>query len=187
MSLPPEHFEALYRADPDPWAFATSDYESAKYRRTVEALEDRRYPRALELGCSIGVLTRQLAGLCDVLVACDAAPTAVAAAFSRVEDLDHVDVTTAVLPELPAGRWDLVVASEVLYYLDDEALDRTLDAIESVLVPGGRLLAVHWTQPTRTYPQQGDDVHAAIERRPALTLEHGERHESYRLDRFTRR
>lgn len=186
-SLPPEHFEALYRADPDPWAFATSDYEAAKYARTVDALGDRRYGRALELGCSIGVLTRRLAAHCDELVACDAAPTAVAAARARVRDVDHVSVLEAVLPaDLPAGSWDLVVASEVLYYLDPPALGLLLDQIERALIPGGRLLAVHWTRPTQTYPLQGDEVHEALAARPALSLEHAERHPSYRLDRFVR-
>lgn len=187
-SVPADHFEALYRADPDPWEFATSPYEREKYAHTVAALGARRYGRGLELGCSIGILTRQLAAHCEALVACDAAPTALAAARARVATLGHVQVVRAVLPrDIPPGRWDLVVASEVLYYLDRRDLELTLDRLEAVLLPGGVLLAVHWTQPTLTHPLQGDVVHEAIVARTAFTRTLHERHPTYRLDRFERR
>ena len=29
-SLPPSYFEDMYRQDPDPWDFETSDYEALK-------------------------------------------------------------------------------------------------------------------------------------------------------------
>jgi len=67
-SLPPGYFDALYAASPDPWAFETSAYERAKYAATLDALPARRYRRALEVGCSIGVLTRQLADRCDIKI-----------------------------------------------------------------------------------------------------------------------
>ena len=75
-----EYFDELYRADPDPWDLATSDYERRKYAVTIDALDGRRFARALEIGCSIGVLTERLAPWCDDLLAVDAAPRAVEAA-----------------------------------------------------------------------------------------------------------
>ena len=65
----PAHFDRLYGADPDPWKFATSDYERDKYAATLAALPDRRFTRCYEVGCSIGVLTRQLAPRCDAILA----------------------------------------------------------------------------------------------------------------------
>lgn len=187
-ATPPEHFERLYREDPDPWGFTTSTYERAKYARTIRALGGRRYGRALELGCSIGVMTEALAPLCDELVACDAAPTAVQAARERVGGRPGIEIREAVLPhDLPDGPWDLVIASEVLYYLDAEGLDSLLDTLEHDVRSGGVLLAVHWTRPTRTHPQQGDEVHDAILRRPGFLRTLAERRDPYRLDRFTRR
>ena len=187
-SVPAAHFERLYREHPDPWGFTSSAYEHAKYERTLAALGGRVFGRTLELGCSIGVLTRRLAGHCAELVACDAAPTAVLLARERTADQPHVAVVAATLPdELPPGPWELVVASEVLYYLDAPALERTLDAVEAALVPGGTLLAVHWTRPTRTHPLQGDAVHDTLVGRPALQRTRAECHADYRLDRFTRR
>lgn len=187
-SLPADHFEALYRDSPDPWGFLESDYEREKYDRSVAAVAGRRYARGLELGCSIGVLTARLAPLCDALVACDAAPSAVASARERLAAQAHVVLTCGVIPgDLPDGPFDLVVASEVLYYLDEQDLHRSLDGIEERLVDGGTLLAVHWTPRTRTHPLQADDVHRAIGDRPGLQVTHAERHPTYRLERFERR
>ena len=187
MSVPAAHFEALYRADPDPWGFADDPYERAKYARTVAALGGARARRALELGCSIGVLTAALAAHCDALVACDAAPTAVATARERLTGTPGVEILQAVLPgELPAGPFDLVVASEVLYYLDGPALARTLDGLEAALAPGGVLLAVHWTGHAPSHPLHADEVHAVLRARPALRLDLEERHDGYRLDRLVR-
>ena len=68
-SLPAGYFEALYAAAPDPWDFEGSDYERGKYAATLAALPQPRYARALEVGCSIGVLTALLAPRCDRLLA----------------------------------------------------------------------------------------------------------------------
>src|ERR1700744_4973631 len=59
-----EYFDLLYAQRSDPWDFATSPYEAAKYAATLAALPKPRYKNALELGCSIGVLTQQLAPRC---------------------------------------------------------------------------------------------------------------------------
>jgi hypothetical protein len=61
--LPAAYFDALYARDPDPWRFATSDYERAKYRATLAALPGPLLGAALEVGCSIGVLTRHCPAL----------------------------------------------------------------------------------------------------------------------------
>ena len=63
-SRPTRYFEEIYARDPDPWDFATSDYERAKYEATVAALPKTRYARGFEVGCSIGVLSRMLAARC---------------------------------------------------------------------------------------------------------------------------
>src|SRR6478609_8966907 len=61
-SLPPDYFERVYREADDPWRFASSPYEAAKYAATLAAVPRARYRNAFEIGCSIGVLTERLAG-----------------------------------------------------------------------------------------------------------------------------
>ncbi len=184
----PSNFEALYRRERDPWNFETSPYELAKYEQTVAALAGDRFPNALELGCSIGVLTAALAPMTGRLVAIDSSATAIATARERLRSATDVTLLEAVLPEeLPPGPWDLIVASEILYYFDAALLDRLLDDLERSLVPGGTLLAVHYTDTAPDHRLSGDAAHAALNGRAALRHVDGRRHRGYRIDRFERR
>ena len=74
-TIAPLWFENLYAADGDPWRFVSSPYELGKYAHTIATLPEARYHNALEIGCSIGVLTFELAQRCDRLLAVDAAET----------------------------------------------------------------------------------------------------------------
>jgi predicted TPR repeat methyltransferase len=180
-------FDALYAESEDPWQFASSDYEAAKYDATVAALEGRHFARALEVGCSIGVLTERLAPLADELLAIDVSAPAVERARRRLAGRPHVRVEQAEIPEgFPPGPWELVVCSEVLYYLDPPAFDATVAAIEAATAPGGALLAVHWRPATRTYPLRGDEVHALLRTRLGWPVGHHAETEKYVLDRFDR-
>lgn len=183
-------FEDLYRRRPDPWEFETSDYERDKYARTLTALgpPDRRFRRALEAGCANGVFTELLAPRCDRLIAVDASATAVGRAVERLADRGHVEIRRATLPEeLPAGPFDLVVCSEILYYWNEALLRAFLTAAEALLAPGGSLLAVHWRPETRTYPLRGDDVHRILADQLSLDHAYGEVAECFLIDRYDRR
>ncbi len=200
-SLPPSFFDAIYAEAPDPWSFATSEYEAAKYAATVAALSKTRYRSGLEIGCSIGVLTRQLATRCDALLSIDVAERALNQAVERCADLPHVRFTLLQVPQaFPDGKYDLVVVSEVGYYWSAADLRVSRDLILEHLVPGGHLLLVHWTVEVPEYPITGDDVHAAFVERagertgerdegPDAPLRHlrGLRERTYRLDLFERR
>jgi SAM-dependent methyltransferase len=143
-----EYFEELYGRSEDPWEFATSEYEKRKYGRTLAALEGRRFRRALEAGCSIGVFTSMLAPYCDELLAVDTSERAVELARERLSGSGHVRVERRTLPEeAPEGPFDLIVASEFLYYLTEDLLLATLQRFEQELAAGGSLLVVHMRKP----------------------------------------
>lgn len=180
-----DYFEDLYANSRDPWNFETSDYEREKYRRTLGVLGGRRFGRALEAGASIGVLTAMLAGRCDELLAVDVSEKAVAAARERLKGQAHVRAERRTLPEeMPEGPFDLILASEVLYYFTREEMLAMLYAFETILAPGGVLLAVHWRRETRTYPLQGDEVHELLATHTSLTLTEAVAEPDYRLDLF---
>ena len=182
-----EYFEILYGQSPDPWSFETSPYERKKYERTLEALRSRKraYRTALEVGCSIGVFTTMLVPLCDELWAVDVSERAVAAARERLACFPHLHVERRRLPEeTPEGPFDLIVASEVLYYWPKEVMLAALRRFEQVLAPGGVLLAVHWRKETRTYPLQGDEVHELLLEHTRLLSMTTIVEPEYRLDLF---
>jgi SAM-dependent methyltransferase len=169
VTLPGDYFDAMYEAASDPWGFQERWYEQRKYAISLAQLPARRYRRAFEPGCSIGVLTAMLAGRCDRLLSCDGAEAAVLAAARRTRDLPQVRVERRQVPrQWPAGRFDLVVFSEILYYFGDGDLDQVLSRGVRALRPGGTLLAVHWRHPVADYPRSGDDVHQRLAARPGL-------------------
>jgi predicted TPR repeat methyltransferase len=180
-----EYFEGLYAESGDPWCFETSEYERDKYERTLAALGGRRFRRALEAGASIGVFTRMLADRCDELLAVDVSERAVAVARERLSGLEHVRVERRTLPEeMPEGPFDLIVASEVLYYFPKEEMLAMLRGLERELAPGGVLLAVHWRRETKTYPLQGDEVHELLLKHTRLQIREATVEPDYRLDLF---
>jgi hypothetical protein len=159
-------FEARYRADIDPWSYTTSDYERRKYDATLAACTNGRsepWHCALELGASIGVFTARLAPHCDRLVTLDAAPSATAAARRRLGIAPGVEVTLGTIPDgIPRLAYDLVVASEILYYLQPRALVDTLGLLRECLSPHGRLVAVHWRPAGPERPFTAAQVHALL-------------------------
>lgn len=167
-SLTGEFFDATYDRHDDPWGYTDRWYEKRKRALTLAALPDARYGRVLEVGCGIGVLTAQLAEHADDLLAIDVSAAAVERARERVPGA-RVEVAD-VASRVPTGPFDLVVLSEVGYYLDRPTLARVLRELRAQLAPGGTLLACHWRHPVEAYPLGGDDVHRLLRRTTDLTL-----------------
>jgi SAM-dependent methyltransferase len=186
-SLGGNYFDDVYRANSDPWGFETSPYEHAKYEASLGALPREHYPRAFEIGCSLGVFTAQLAQRCDQLLGVDVSAEALTQARRRCADLPQVTLQQMQLPdEFPAGSFDLITLCEVGYYWNLADLARAADRIAEAMPTGGQLLLVHWTPPVHDYPLTGDEVHEfflqkAIPEGPWMHLS-GQRYPQYRLD-----
>lgn len=162
MTLPPGFFDDMYAAADDPWSMRTRWYERRKYALTTAVLPRQRYPAALEVGCSVGELTAALAPRCDRLTGWDASAAAVERARRRVAGMAGVRIEQRIVPGDPLPEVDLLVLSEVLYYLSPVDLQTLLGQVRSALRPGGTLVAVHWRHEVPQYPQSGDRVHAAL-------------------------
>lgn len=188
-SIEPDYFEALYRDKGDPWDFETSGYEHAKYDATLAALPAARIPDALEVGCANGVLTERLGRRCDRLLAVDVSATALAAARRRCADQPNIRFEERRLPqEAPEGRFDLILLSEMVYYLDSADIERLATVLLRATGSGGHLLLVHWLGET-DYPKSGDDAvtELADALGDAIVVERADRHDQYRLDLWRRR
>jgi SAM-dependent methyltransferase len=161
---PAVEFEPMYQREADPWRFASSWYERRRYEITIALLPDERYGRVFEPGCSIGELTRRLSERCDSVVSWDASATAVAAARLTCEHRQNVELDVGTVPDRwPTGVFDLVVLSEIGYYVDLQGVARLRNrAIES-LRPGGTMIAVHWLGRSADHVLHGDQVHEALE------------------------
>lgn len=184
-TLQPEYFEKVYEADDDPWDFASSEYEAEKYAATLNALPRRKYENAFEIGCSIGVLTEKLAARCGELLSVDVSEKALIQAKKRCAELKNVRFEIMRIPEeFPNEKFDLILISEVGYYLSPKDWRRTLEKVSAQLKENGQIALVHWTPPVEDYPQTGDAVHDFFAEFAKGKFENLEkkRREKYRLE-----
>lgn len=159
--LSDSYFDDLYARSGDPWSLGERWYEQRKYAITLALLPRPRYRHAFEPGCSVGVLTARLAQRCDRITSTDVSDSALSSTAQRVSP-DRVQLVKQSIDEpWPAECFDLVVLSEVGYYLAPETLRRVLDA-EVPRLRSATVVAAHWRHPVADYPMSGDQVHEML-------------------------
>ncbi|WP_198655787.1 SAM-dependent methyltransferase [Salinicola sp. CR57] len=165
-----DHFERLHASSPDPWGCDTRWYEARKRALTLAMLRRERYRHGLEPGCSVGALSAELARRCDSFTGWDASASAVAHARKRLGHLDHVRFERRELPTaLPLAAFDLIVFSEIGYYLDETALGATLQSLQRAMAPAGDFIACHWRHSLADGYRSGDAVHECLHEQLGLT------------------
>jgi Nodulation protein S (NodS) len=158
MTLQASYFDRLYRAEPDPWGFRSRPYELRKRALTLACLPAVHYSTAFEPGCSIGVLTSDLAARSDEVLSMDVSALALALAGETLPS--NVELRQGAVPaEWPTESFELVLLSEMGYYLDARDCRR----LGARAAAGSRdLVAVHWRHPVDDYPLSGDEVHRIL-------------------------
>ena len=122
----------------------------------MAALPDRHYASVFEPGCSIGLLTRLLAARSDRVLAMDISAAALQQARTPMFPPTSSFDKESVPDDWPPGRFDLVVLSELGYYLDEKDCQQLASL---AVTTAGDLVAVHWRHPVEDYPLTGDHVH----------------------------
>ncbi len=161
------YFDDLYRTAADPWSFESGWYERRKRSALLAALPRQRFRRTFEPGCARGDLSVLLAERTDVLVAAEWAEAPLEVARRRLAGRAGVQVRRLRVPEdWPAGRFDLVVLSEIAYYLPDLGLlaRRVLAGLDS----DGVVVLLHWRRCAPDHLHTAETVHLAL--RAALGL-----------------
>jgi len=178
-------FDRLFAGGVDPWCFETSPYERDKRGRTVAALKGRRWRRCLDVGCATGVLTGELLQVCDEIVGVDISRTALSIARKRLAGCTSIDLARMNIPhEWPMGQFDLIVISEVLYFLSEEEIVRCAHHSWRSLDPGGACLLVNWTG-ENDLPLNGDLAVQIYSSVCPWRVKDEAREEGYRLDLLT--
>jgi trans-aconitate methyltransferase len=144
LSLHLDHFDALYRADSDPWRAETCWQEHWKRRAVDRALGPGKFKSGLELACGNGASTAALARRFDRLIAVDGSPAAVAIASNRMAHVRNVSFACARLPEeFPERRYNAVIANELLYYMPENAAAALLGKVRASLRNRGMFITVN--------------------------------------------
>lgn len=163
------YWEQFY-AKADPWGFVGDENEEVKYALTLDLCGDGPFDRALEIGCGEGLFTQMLAPRCQSLLAVDISSRAVRRAQVRLSNHPGALIRAMSLPAgNPVGPFDLVVASDVLYYWATQDLGWGARRIEESLALGGRFVATHYALPMSA-ATTGDTVHDVLA--GILTLSH---------------
>lgn len=162
----------MYAESADPWQLESRWYERRKYAITLALLPYPRYRHAFEPGCSIGVLTERLAQRCDRVTSTDVSTAALDATHGRLVDRGSRECVTLLHRSLdepwPPAGFDLVVLSEVCYYLDPPVLRAVLDREVPGLASGATVIASHWRHRVPDYPMTGDHANDVIGATPGL-------------------
>jgi SAM-dependent methyltransferase len=112
------YFDDIWRKG-DFWQLETSDFEREKYDYQLNFLKDRRYGRALEIGCGSGRFSLLLASVADEVAALDVSSLAIdrARLLSARENITFEVANIIEYDPVAAGPWDLIVMSEIIYFL----------------------------------------------------------------------
>jgi SAM-dependent methyltransferase len=135
----------------DVWGYRVSPDHLTRAGWILEAMPEGRFRRVLEVGCAQGFLTERLAPRADSLIACDFSPEAIAAAKAALAGAAQVECRVADIRDgFPGADFDLVLFSDVLYYLSKRETDRVLADAGRNIAPGGHLLiANEWRADAR--------------------------------------
>lgn len=164
-ALKARKFERLFSGAEDPFRYSLLEFERRRLETMRRVLSDKRYGAAVEFGCACGHFTRLLAPLCDRLQAMDLASGAVARARQAVRGHAHVEISRGNLRTWEPAEGtvlDLVVLSEILYYLGerndllkavasdpDAYVKPVLERLRRRLAARGRILLAHSYGPGR--------------------------------------
>ena len=184
---PREVFEELYRTNSDPWQFEDSFYEHRKRALCLAMLPRPHFTAVFEPGCSIGVFTGELAGRADTVLSTDISERALELAGQRLATAGNVRLEQGTVPrDWPQGRFDLVVVSEIGYFLQHSELLEVAERSETSLTDDGVILLCHWRHPNEGWELTGDQVHDAFRARNGLRVIAEHREEDFRIDVLAR-
>jgi len=157
------YFEELYRSNNDPWGYDYHWYEARKRQICLALLTRPHYQKVLEIGCSNGHLSVHLAKRAAHLVCIDVSMEAVHLASQRLQAFEHVTVENKKIPEdFYEQRFDLIVISEMAYYLTLEELHDFIEKLRLALNPDGEILCCHWQHDIQDFELNAEQVHQSF-------------------------
>lgn len=141
------YFEYRYHR-PDPYQTSISSEEIEKLSHTFQLIGETNYKNILDIGCGEGYLTEKLANIGSKVTALDISRHALKRARNRLKSKTNVTFICSDILSWQAGRqteerFDLIICSEVLYYLNLNQIKMIIPKIISWLTPYGKLILTH--------------------------------------------
>ncbi|MGF1563546.1 MAG: class I SAM-dependent DNA methyltransferase [Geminicoccaceae bacterium] len=116
--------EKFYERE-DPWQFSQTIEDQVRTSIILDFVRHGQFRRALDIGCGEGWLTKVIAGHVEHILGFDLSERAINRAIAK--DIPNATFFAHDLRELAAleSGYDLILCSESLYYLADEAERRS--------------------------------------------------------------
>jgi 2-polyprenyl-3-methyl-5-hydroxy-6-metoxy-1,4-benzoquinol methylase len=134
----------------DPFGCRNSPLEQSKYREMLSILPATPVDSLLEVGCGEGIFTRMLLPHAGRLLSIDSSARALQRARRHLANFTQVQFQQLNIEEEdPKGQFDLIVVSEILYYLGPkEQISKVAQRMLDWLKPDGQLLLCHMRSQT---------------------------------------
>jgi SAM-dependent methyltransferase len=161
-------FDALYKDEDDPWSIGEATHD--RYDLYLELVN--RWKRGsgsmLDIGCGQGAVLNRFEGSFERLVGIELSEVAIAKGRERFPRIEFRQGSADKLeaPFEAGARFDAILYSDVICYLDEGGKNRSLAWIHDHLTPAGIALVAAWC-PRRTVPRARGAAPAA-----APTLPH---------------
>lgn len=154
-----QHFESDYQVTAEPWDYSQSGAELLRYKKVVEIGRGLRPKpeRLLEIGCSLGLFSIELAGWPSQALVTDIAPTAVEKARRQVGQIDpkgtHFEFAAASGTDAvtPPQTFDVITLLDVLESVADSPhiQEAIIKNLATLLKKDGILMITDYTHPSR--------------------------------------
>jgi ubiquinone/menaquinone biosynthesis C-methylase UbiE len=139
-------FDEIYRTEEDPWNIGQAG--DARYDLYHELIlrHSRSHSRILDVGCGFGAFLARFQGEFEELVGLEVSAEAIEAGRKRFPSINFVQGSAGALGDAILGdeRHDAIVYSDVIYYLDEGARDRSLRSIGELLSDDGIAFVAAW-------------------------------------------
>ncbi len=153
-------FNWLYYLNHDPFGVEHTPYERCKREALLRFIAQRHHTNALDLGCGTGIQTKRLAPYCDHILGVDFSAKAISLAKASCKDETNIMFTLEDIRIFCGGdkyplypKYDLLVCSEVLYYLDAHSLDAVIESFASISTLNAWLVLVGRADDQYVFPR----------------------------------
>ncbi len=140
------NFKSIYATESDPWNIGNAD--SDRYNLYVDLITQNAtgHEKILDIGCGFGAFLARFQGTFNKLVGVELSAEAVAKGKERFPFIQFIpgsaDELAGILPE--DSSYDLIVCSDVIYYLNERGKHRLLRSIAERLSPDGIAFIAAW-------------------------------------------
>src|SRR4051812_19794532 len=137
-------FSAIYRKEADPWNIGNADSERYDLYYCLVEKYVSSHLSILDIGCGFGSFLSRFQNAFQQTTGLEISKEAIAQGQVRYPGIDFVCASAANIGTALRGKYDAVIFSDVIYYLNDQDKHQSLEWIATHLCESGIALIAGW-------------------------------------------